>query len=295
MCNCDNPQLDAAFDEMDKAMDFLYETQEKTNQPLLNLLFKLIDLKPNDNISCTQAKVVHTYTHKFMDFYLTECPNTRVWDAELVDCATTKLNTMGVGLVRLLKYLKLEDEANELIELVDNLEFACQNFIDAMNTLDRVEQCCDDCDCDCDCNCDCDCDCGCDCDDHDCGCKCDEDCCNCCNKDECDECDTADEGTTTENDDVIKKVTKQLFDAVCGKESTTSSKQSDADKPKVSDDEIAKHILAKLLGVSPKDIKINKKTVKVSPNECDKYLSSLFDIDPQVEYLQRMYRLCGLL
>lgn len=285
MCNCDNPQLDTAFDEMEKAMDFLYETQEKTNQPLLNLLFKLIDLKPNDKISCAQAKVVHTYTHKFMDFYLTECPDARIWDAELVDCASTKLNTMGMGLVRLLKYLKLEDEANELIELVDNLEFACQNFIEAMNTLEKVEQCCDDCDCDCDC------------DDHDCDCKCDEDCCDCCNKDECDECDecdTTDESTTTENDDVIKKVTKRLCDAVCDKESTTSSKQSDVNKPKISD-EMAKHILAKLLGVNPKDIKINKQTVKVSPNECDKYLSSLFDIDPRIEYLRRMYRLCGLL
>ena len=217
MCHA-NPNFDAAMAEMEAAAEQLSLTQQSINTPLFDLLFKLINMPQTSGLAGSKLKVLHTYTHKFMEFYMTECPDgvsIHTVNTNSVHEIADKLRSMGDGLGRLLVYLGLTAENECLMEYVDNLAVAYDALAIAMaNADDARDDFCDDCCCD-DC-CDDECDeCG---EDAACYKKCGNcDCGMCCGDDDDDDeeddedCDCAECSGACKQPESVDKLFEKLF------------------------------------------------------------------------------------
>lgn len=176
MCNTKSTP-NFTLEAMEQATALLSDTLHQVNTPLLDLLFDLAEYNIHP-ISPIKVKTLHTYVHKFLELYLTRCPDedtASMLDTDEIYDTTNNLRVLSAGLIRMCNYLGLTDKASKLAELVDELILAYETFCIVLSQMDdEVAECCsDDCDCDCDCGCGCGCDCDCDDDDDDCDCDCD--------------------------------------------------------------------------------------------------------------------------
>ncbi len=158
MCQTSN-NLDARLQEMEAAAEQLSLVQQKVNTPMFDLLFKLVNMPQTPSMAGGKLKVLHTYAHRFLEFYMTECPDgvsIHAINPGSIHELSAKLRTLGDGLGRLLMYLGLESENVQLMEQVDTLAVAYDAFAVVMMRVDEArDQCCmNGCDCDCDCDCD---------------------------------------------------------------------------------------------------------------------------------------------
>ena len=155
MCH-ENPNVEAALAEMESAAENLSMVQQRVNIPLFDLLFKLVNLPQTSGLAGTKLKVLHTYTHRFMEFYMTECPDgvsIHTINVNAIHEISSKLRAMGDGLARLLVYLGLNTENELLTEYVDTLAVAYDTFAVVMAKAEDARDefydddccCCDDC------------------------------------------------------------------------------------------------------------------------------------------------------
>lgn len=156
MCH-NNSNVETPMTELESATEHLSNVQEHINQPMFELLFKLVNAPQTTKLSGSKLKVLHTYAHRFMEFYMTGCPDgvsTTTMSAEAVYEIANTLRSMGDGLARLLNYLGMAMDGEHLTEYVDMLAVG----YDAVGVALAQVACCDECQCDC-CECDnCDCD-----------------------------------------------------------------------------------------------------------------------------------------
>lgn len=171
MCNTKSTP-NFTLEAMEQATSLLSDTLHQVNTPLLDLLFDLAEYNIHP-ISPIKVKTLHTYVHKFLELYLTRCPDedaASVLDTDEIYDTTNNLRVLSAGLIRMCNYLGLTDKASKLAELVDELILAYETFGMVLSQMDDevAECCCDDYDYDCDCDdddddyndddCDCDCD-----------------------------------------------------------------------------------------------------------------------------------------
>lgn len=156
MCH-NHSNAEALMTELEYATEQLSNMQERINKPMFDLLFKLVNMPQSHNLSGSQLKVLHTYAHRFLEFYMTSCPNggsTPTMSADAIYQVANTLRSMGDGLSRLLSYLGMDNDSYNLTECVDLLAVT----YDAVGAALTHVACCDECSCDC---CECDgCDCG---------------------------------------------------------------------------------------------------------------------------------------
>ena len=183
MCNTKSTS-NFTLEAMEQATSLLSDTLHQVNTPLLDVLFYLAEYNIHP-ISPIKVKTLHTYVHKFLELYLTRCPDENdasVLDTDEIYDTTNHLRVLRAGLIRMCNYLGLTDKASKLEELVDELIQAYETFGLVLSQMDdEVAECCDD-DCDCDYDDD-------DCDDDDCDCDCDN-CASQRNHDTAHDCDT---------------------------------------------------------------------------------------------------------
>lgn len=131
MCN-ENSNVENVMAELETAAEQLSMVQQNVNSPLFDLLFKLVNYpQAGANISGAKVKVLHTYAHRFMEFYMTECPDGvsihTVNPSDVYEIAS-KLRSLGDGLSRLLVYLGMNSENEQFVECVDSLAVAYDAF-----------------------------------------------------------------------------------------------------------------------------------------------------------------------
>lgn len=157
MCH-DNSNVETLMTELESATEHLSNVQERINRPLFDLLFKLVNTPQTTSLAGSKLKVLHTYAHRFMEFYMTGCPDgvsTPTMSADAIYEVANTLRSLGDGLARLLDYLGMAMDSEHLTEYVDVLAVA-YDTVGAV--LAQVAICDDECQCDC---CECDgCDCG---------------------------------------------------------------------------------------------------------------------------------------
>lgn len=246
MCHA-NPNVEAALEEMEAAAERLSMTQQSVNVPLFDLLFKLINMPQTPGLAGSKLKVLHTYTHKFMEFYMTECPDgvsIHTVNAAVIHEIAAKLRSMGDGLGRLLVYLGLTAENECLMEYVDNLAVAYDTFAIAMaNAEDARDEfydddccCCDDC---------CDDECG---EDASCYKKCGAcECGLCCgDDDDDDEDDDEDEAEEPSGANAQGESVDKLFERLFGRAPTDAIPKSEP--PKDANDAVADDLATMFAG-----------------------------------------------
>ena len=151
----ENPNMEGALAEMEAAAEHLSIAQQRVNTPMFDLLFKLLNMQQTAGLAGAKLKVLHTYTHRFMEFYKTECPDgvsIHTINANDVHEISSKLRAMGDGLARLLVYLGLNTENELLTEYVDTLAVAYDTFAVVMAKAEDARDefydddccCCDD-------------------------------------------------------------------------------------------------------------------------------------------------------
>lgn len=163
----ENSNQSGLISEFEESAEQLSKMQENVNTPLFDLLFKLTSLQ-DASISGPKAKVLHTYAHRFMEFYMTECPDgTSIYtmDSDTVYTMVNKMRSMCDGLTRLLTYLGMQNDGDALATCVETLAAEYEACADLLAGIEgEFESDCENCNCDCDdCNC-CRCECGDDCD-----------------------------------------------------------------------------------------------------------------------------------
>lgn len=231
----ENPNMEGALAEMEAAAEHLSIAQQRVNTPMFDLLFKLLNMQQTAGLAGAKLKVLHTYTHRFMEFYMTECPDgvsIHTINANDVNEISSKLRAMGDGLARLLSYLGLTAENEQLMECVDTLAVAYDTFAVVMA---RVEDARDTFDPD-------ECDCG--------ACTCGM--CGACDDD--DEFDDDDDDESEENH--APDTTSKLFERLFGTSANSDDKQKTtvAQNPKEEEDitdemaDIFSGVLAAMLG-----------------------------------------------
>lgn len=160
----ENSNHNEVLARLDNATEQLSKSQENANKPLFDLMFKLINCPQTGEFNGSKVKVLHTYAHRFMEFYMTECPDgTSIYsmNSDAVYSVANKMRAMGDGLTRLLMYLGMQTDSDVLASYVDELASYYEVCADLLAVVENeVASNCDDCDCDCD-NCDCcRCECG---------------------------------------------------------------------------------------------------------------------------------------
>ena len=100
MCH-ENPNIERALAEVETAAEQLSMVQQNVNTPLLDILFKLVNYPQTPGLAGGKVKVLHTYAHKFMEFYMTECPDgvsIHTIRSTDVHAIAAKLRALGDGL-----------------------------------------------------------------------------------------------------------------------------------------------------------------------------------------------------
>lgn len=156
MCH-DNSNVETLMTELESATEHLSNVQERINQPMFDLLFKLVNTPQTAILTGSKLKVLHTYAHRFMEFYMTGCPDgvsTPTMSADAIYDVANTLRSLGDGLSRLLTYLGMALDSEQLTEYVDVLAVAYDTVgaVLAQSAFCDDDMCrCDECDC---CGCD---------------------------------------------------------------------------------------------------------------------------------------------
>ena len=229
MCH-ETSAINDALEALETAAEQLSTTQERNNTPLFDLLFKLANLPQTPGLAAGKLKVLHTYAHRFIEFYVTECPDGVSLDGFEVNeviSISNRLRSMGDGLARLLNYFGMTQENEQLIEYVDSIACGYDTFA---SMLSRYECICneleedDECGC-CECDC-CDDECG---EDASCYKKCGAcECGLCCGDDDDEEDDEEEEvpsGANAQGESVDK-----LFERLFGRTPTDAIPQNEPPK-----------------------------------------------------------------